>query len=192
MEKLACVLVMFLVSAVCQAETKTYEMSYQSWANDSNYPASRCFSPSFKADEFCGDNAQPIVEDCFSADPSIVAHVESRCNEPGGKVSIAYDRGNGGLLGISGYFGEFNVKYTRSRYLKDLKSLLLVHDHLINERVMAYRVGNPLENRIYIILGDDAYYSHGFKLLEYVKNCKEYVDSRGATSCQVAEYVVSR
>lgn len=188
MKRLIGVLLISAIPALSQAEIKNYQMTYKSWANHSNYPASRCFSPSFKADDFCGSGAQKIMENCSNANSSLVEYVKSRCAESSDKVPVSYEVNNGKVVGVSGYFGSFNVNYSRSQYLKDIEPLLPTYNSLTNIQIAAYRVGSPLENRIYMIEGE-LVTGKGFKLIEYVRNCSEAL--KHASSCTIAEYHVS-
>ena len=190
-------LALLAVAGTSQAESLTYEIPYIGYSG-SNYPASSCFIPSFKADA-CGNVS--AASGCDYGVSALRKYSRNRCENEPDKVSITYNFKNKKLVSIDGYFGRFELNNDEKKWLEDIKYIAPKYpasQPFNPDGRVAHRVNGPLGNRLYVLsfyhegvlpTENDIKRSHGdaeFHILEFVYKCNE--SSGTGSNCAVAEY----
>ncbi len=178
------------------AEDLSYKHTYRGWSG-ANYPASRCFASSFNSDTSCNSKDNITNSSCDYSKATILAYMKNRCQEEKALVNVTYHFEGTKLISIDGYFGKFNLNYDKKQWLKDIKYITPIFKGFENIEMHAYRVGSPLDNRLYVIKFDGqiptlgsvkANTNRSFRIEEYVYKCSE--SSGSGSNCSVAEYHV--
>lgn len=185
-------------SGISLADSLTYTMPAYAHTGG-NYPGGMCFVPSFKTDNSC-DPKGAKTSDCDYGISKMKKHLADKCAELE-EVSITYNFSNDKLVSIDGYFGRFDLNGSDSRWIEDTKELTKKYapDPFNPDHRVAHRVGNPLDNRLYVLQfwGDiptkskiKASKGYGFKIQEFVHHCNKVTGS--GSYCNIAEYSIGK